>query len=162
MADDPNVFKTKPEDYGELYKNHLFEIYKIFVQSAESISDRRHKANFFFLTLNSALVTLASSIKYDETSVPNFIIPLVGIFIGCTWHQLIKSYRDLNSAKLKIICEIEKKLPLAVYETEWAYLGQGKNSQKYLPFTKIEQIVPWIFVFIHVIVGIYNIFKLLS
>lgn len=161
MSKLPTAFRAKPEDYGDLYKTHLFETYKYFIQSSESISERRLKANSFFLTLNSVLITLSSYIKSDGTTVSTILIPFVGILIGYIWHRLIRSYRDLNAAKFKIIHEIEQKLPLAVYETEWLYLGEGKDSKKYLKFTNIERLVPWTFISIHSIVLIWNIRKFL-
>lgn len=155
----PTSFRANQEEYGELYKAHLFETYKHFIKSSESISERRLKANSFFLTLNSVIIALASYIKSDGNLTPTLLIPCIGILIGYIWYRLIRSYKDLNSAKFKVIHEIEQKLPLAVYETEWIYLGEGKDKSKYLKFTSIEQLVPWIFISIHFMVLAWNIRK---
>lgn len=70
-------------------------------------------------------------------------IPLVGI---------IRSYRDLNSAKFLVIHEMEKLRPLKPYDAEWESVGRGENSKLYLPFTHVEIVVPWIFIALHLVV----------
>lgn len=52
------LFVSASEQYGDKYIEHLLEQYKIYISSTEKISDRRQKANEFFLALNTALVTL--------------------------------------------------------------------------------------------------------
>lgn len=160
MSKLPTAFRARPEDYGDLYKTHFFETYKYFIQSSESIIERRLKANSFFLTLNSVIIGLATYIKSDGTIAPSLVVPFIGILVGYIWYRLLRSYRDLNSAKFKVIHEIEQKLPLAVYETEWLYLGEGRDSKKYLKFTTIERLIPWIFISIHSIVLMLNICRL--
>ncbi|MFN3532432.1 MAG: hypothetical protein ACK41Q_07970 [Candidatus Brocadia sp.] len=51
------LFPTDPAKYGSDYHAHLLEQYKIFLQLADNISERRNRANTFFLTANSFLVT---------------------------------------------------------------------------------------------------------
>lgn len=51
------LFKAQQKDYGEKYFPHLFEQYKLYVESAEKISDRRQNANNYFLTINTALIS---------------------------------------------------------------------------------------------------------
>lgn len=75
------------------------------------------------------------------------------------WYRLIRSYKDLNTAKFKVIHEIEQKLPCAPYDLEWEKVGRGKDSKLYLPFTHIEICVPWVFLALHVFVLIIIILK---
>lgn len=157
MSDPSTAFRIDSTRYGERYCDHLFETYKLFVQSTESVSNRRQTANSFFLTLNSSIVALGSYLISCGTSASSLVIPIVGILIGYVWYRLIKSYRDLNSAKFKVIHEIEQRLPLAVFDAEWFYLGRGDDSKKYLRFTLIERAIPTIFMVIHVVVLIWNI-----
>jgi hypothetical protein len=42
---------------------HVLELYKNYVSTAEAVSDRRQKANAFFLTLNTAIVALVSYLQ---------------------------------------------------------------------------------------------------
>ena len=41
------------KEYGELYSQHFFEQYKIYLNGIEKISDRRESANKYFVTLNT-------------------------------------------------------------------------------------------------------------
>ena len=73
----------------------------------------------------------------------------------------MRSYKDLNTGKFKIIHEIENKLPLALFDAEWTALGRGKNSKLYLPFTHIEIWIPRIFVILYVVLLILNLWLIL-
>ena len=75
------------------------------------------------------------------------------------WYRLIRSYKDMNSGKFKVIHEIEKQLPLKPYDAEWTALGRGKDPSLYLPFTNIELFVPWVFFAIHLFVFLVSVFS---
>ena len=143
-------------EYGRDYRTHVLEIYKLYVEMADNISERRQSANSFFLTLNSAIVALISyvSISSNNTVQSSFfwLVPVSGMVLSFLWYRLIRSYKDLNSGKFKVIHAIEKQLPLRPYDAEWTALGSGKRPDLYLPFTNIEVYVPWIFFVIHLIV----------
>jgi hypothetical protein len=143
-------------EYGRDYRTHVLEIYKLYVEMSDNISERRQSANSFFLTLNSAIVALISyvSISSNNTVQSSFfwLVPVSGMVLSFLWYRLIRSYKDLNSGKFKVIHAIEKQLPLRPYDAEWTALGSGKRPDLYLPFTNIEVYVPWIFFVIHLIV----------
>ena len=144
------------EEYGKSYNPHLLEIYKIYVEMADRISTRRQSANSFFLSINTALVALIGYVqlgqKTGQSTGFHWIVSLAGMAICYTWYRLIKSYKDLNSGKFKVIHEIERRLPISPYDAEWEALGRGKDAKLYLPFTKIEMAVPWIFFSLHSVV----------
>jgi hypothetical protein len=52
-----SLFNKSPEQYGEKFSEHLLAQYKLYVQSAQQVSDRA-MANNYMLTLNSTLATL--------------------------------------------------------------------------------------------------------
>jgi len=135
------------------YQDHLLEQYKVFLDSTDRISSRRQTANSFFVSINTALIALIGYIQLGSTSTAKFfwLISLAGIAISYMWYRLIRSYKDLNAAKFKVIHEIEKKLPIRPYDAEWEYVGRGENSKLYLPFTHIEIMIPWIFILLHFI-----------
>ncbi len=136
------------------YQSHLLEQYKIYITSADNISNRRQSANSFFVTLNTALVSLVSylNIGTTNTSKMYWAISVAGLAISYMWYRLVRSYKDLNSAKFKVVHEIEKSLPVSPYDAEWEAVGRGKNSKLYLPFTHIEIYIPWVFFALHAIV----------
>ena len=74
------------------------ELYKFYLELSDRISDRRLKSNAFFLTINSTLAGLAG---YNPGNA--WMIPIVGMAFCCMWYQLVKSYKDLNSAKFKVV-----------------------------------------------------------
>ncbi len=150
------MIANSAEKYGENYQSHCLEMYKLYVEGAEKISDRRHLANSFFLTINTALIGI---VGYVGGSIGkwNWVVSVAGIALCWVWCRLIRSYKDLNSGKFKVVHEIEKELPLAPYDAEWEALGRGTDSKLYLQFTRIEKLVPLIFGVLHIMAVIPSI-----
>lgn len=159
------LFVSTSDKYGDKYIEHLLEQYKIYINSSEKISDRRQKSNEFFLGLNSALVAALGFIatKTNGLEIANLLIlsSIAGITLCYLWYRTIYSYKCLNSGKFKVIHAIEKRLPLALYDTEWEALGRGKNKKIYWPFSHIELFVPWIFIMIYFIILFVNLYPVL-
>jgi len=149
------LFVSASDKYGDKYIEHLLEQYKIYLTGMEKISDRRQKANEFFLALNAALVTILGFVITKQNEGDH--IPIVklaavaGMLICYLWYRMVRSYKGLNEGKFKVIHMIEARLPLALYDTEWEIMGRGKNRKIYWPFTHIELLVPWIFIGIYVV-----------
>ena len=57
------LFEVYSEDVKNNYTEHLIDQYKIYIESAEKISDRRLETNKFFLTLNTAVIGLFGFIE---------------------------------------------------------------------------------------------------
>lgn len=156
MAD---LFSKNEKEYGNDYKEHLFEQYKLYVESIEKISDRRQHANNYFISINTALITLLGlsfQIKVFENVVwIKCVLALVGIIICIVFWHLIRSYRQLNTGKFAVVHKIEENLPLALYEYEWEILGKGEDKHKYYPFSHIELYIPWVFGLIYLFLGLY-------
>jgi len=143
------LFIIPEKDYGDNYKVHLLEQYKLYVEMADRISSRRQTANSFFLTINTALITVTGYVSFNEAkSCPLAIFLFVGtcgMILCYMWYRLVLSYKGLNTGKYAVIGEIEKRLPVSPYAAEWIALGEGRDSKLYLPFTHIEVTIPWIF-----------------
>lgn len=145
------------EQYGQKYQEHLLEQYKLYVEMADRISSRRTQANSFFLGVSTALIAAGAAIYGKGYSIPPAIILIVllAILVLCfTWWRLLQSYRQLNTAKYKIILLLERHLPSAPYATEWAMLGEGKGSKLYRPLTSLERWIPLIFTMLFILLGI--------
>lgn len=153
-----NLFIAKESDYGKNYKDHLFEQYKLYIESAEKISDRRQNANNYFITINTALFAIISlSFQVDFLKGAGWLPPLfsfIGVIICIIFWYLLRSYKQMNTGKYKVIHKIEKHLPLALYDFEWKILKQGKDRKVYYPFSHIELNIPWIFGIIYLALGI--------
>ena len=156
------ICKNKTE-YGVNYEAHCLEIYKTFVEMADRISQRRQSANSFFLSINTAIVGMVGYVGFgnaDNVGQEFYaLIGLAGITLCLLWFFIIRSYKSMNTAKFKVIHEIEKLLPIAPYEAEWRIAGQGKKPLIHIPFTYIEMLVPWVFLLLHVAVVLLGIWK---
>lgn len=144
-----NLEGVSKEQYGNDYTAHLLEQYKLYVEMADKISERRQTANTFFLTINTAIVALLGAVLpgIDERLGTAWyaVVGVAGLVLCFSWFRLLSSYRDLNNAKFKVVHEIERKLPIRPYDAEWTRVGSGKDPKVYLPFTHIETKVPWVF-----------------
>lgn len=154
-----DLFAKNEKDYGDNYKEHLFEQYKLYVESIEKTSDRRQHANNYFITINTALISLIGlsfQIKiFENLAGIKLVLALVGIIICVVFWHLIRSYKQLNTGKFAVIHKIEEHLPLALYKYEWEILGEGEDNKKYYPFSHIELIIPWVFGIIYALLGLY-------
>jgi hypothetical protein len=140
-----------PQDYatpgGENYQAAVLEQYKLYVEMADRVSARRSLTNTFFLTINAALLAATGAVSQSTLrEAPAWGLALVTMVALCqcaVWFLLIRSYKQLNGAKYKVIGELEKRLPALLYsDAEWAELGEGKSFRDYAPLTHVELWVP--------------------
>ena len=147
MSTDNNYLYGKEEkNYGDKYQQHLFEQYKLYINGTEKISDRREGANKYFITINTTILTvliIASKINVTKDIEYTYVLlPVLGITICIIFWFLLNSYRNINTGKFEVIHEIEKKLPLKLYDFEWKILKGGDDKSTYIPFSKIESLIP--------------------
>lgn len=129
------------------------EQYKLFVQMADQVSERRLKANTFYTTLHVSfygamwvlLVRELGSIRtasFAELSLLTLPFLLLGVICLCWWFN-IRSYDQLNGQKFVILHEMERNLPEQPWTKEWTLLGEGKEYwQAYYPLSRLERWVP--------------------
>ena len=144
-----------PRDaYGPNYDAHALDQYRLYVEMTDRISERREKANSYFLALNTAAVGLSTYLTLSRPGAHALVeasISLAGMTICYLWYRIVRSYRDLNSAKFKVVHEMEAHLPFKPYDAEWKGVGRGKDKKLYLPFTHVEILVPWVFLLLHLV-----------
>ncbi len=154
-----DLLSKNEKEYGDDYKEHLFEQYKLYVESIEKTSDRRQHANNYFITINTALISLIGlsfQIKiFENLAGIKLVLAFVGIVVCVVFWYLIRSYKQLNTGKFDVIHKIEEHLPLALYKYEWEVLGKGEDNKKYYPFSHIELTIPWVFGIIYALLGLY-------
>ncbi len=148
MESNSHLLRMTEEEYGERYRDHCLAMYHGFVESAERISDRRHSANSFFLTVNTALLGITGYLQSEEVNLL-WLVALAGAVLCYTWYRLIGSYRSMNTAKFKVLHEIEQQLPFAPYDAEWEQLKRGKVPRVHIPFSQVEKVVPPVFLALH-------------
>lgn len=138
----------------------FFEQYKLYVETAEKVSEKRQTANTYFLSLNSFLLVLSGYLTTIKFQLWHLLLIITGIFICIFWLLNLQSYRNLNSAKYKVIHEMEDKLPINLFDKEWDFLGRGKNKGVYLKLSVAEQGVPIIFIFLYWIILVLSILSI--
>ena len=150
----------------QLDTNILIEQYKMYVESADKVSERRGQTNAFYISVLTGLLIVLSlivekNIFTDQSILVMLTIGLLGCFLCLVWWYNIQSYRQLNSAKFKVIHDIEKHLPYACYDIEWDHLGRGEDSSKYRRLTVIEKFVPLLLAIPYLILSGYSLCQLL-
>ncbi len=141
----------------EKYQAHLLEQYKLYVEMADRVSQRRLTTNSYFLSINTGLLAFVGYVTIKESNRYLWLVGLAGIVLSILWFYILTSYKNLNTAKFKILHEVEKRLPLSLYAAEWNLMGRGDVPKFYRPLSHIERVVPWIFVILHVYVVIRSL-----
>jgi hypothetical protein len=148
-------------EYGDKYAEHVVEQYKLYVEMVDRISARRQTANSFFLSINTALLAFAGLLASDRQAPEAplswiLAVATAGVLLCYSWYRLVRSYRDLNSGKFRVVHAMERLLPLAPYQAEWESVGRGEDPRLYLSFTHLELRVPWVFIALYVILVLYR------
>ena len=154
--------KTESDFLNELVKEGnlnidlLFNQYKLYIQMADNISNRRSMANTFYLSANSILVSTAGTLLALNYLLIALYPLIICFFLSIFWCQLILQYKNLNTAKFKVINKIEDYLPVSGYTTEWNILEKGEKKLIYWPLTHIEIFLPIL------LCGVYPLICLLT
>ena len=126
------------------------ELYKLYLATAESVSDRRASANAWMLSINSAIVALYGYLAAAEGIAQVFwllAIPAVGILVSATWASLLSAYATLNAAKFKVLQELERELAVPLFKREQEIYKQMRRRRLSL----IEGGVPWCFAILYMV-----------
>ena len=131
-------------------RTELLEIYRLHAELADRVSQRREGANRLYVSLSLALVLfLAALFRFGFGDVPGSLVVTavgaVGIALSASWLLVIRSYRQLNTGKLKALHELEERLAYPFFKREWELLGEGNDRTRYLRLTQAEAVLPWIF-----------------
>jgi len=169
MIDDEQIdnmllpeYGVHKENHAERYIEHFLEQYRIYLHVFNGTSERRQKANEFFLGLNTAIMAFLGYIEVkQDAAIPHApmvftLVPLVGVAICYCWFEIICSFKQLNRAKFKVIHRLERKLPAKMFETEWELLGRGKDRTKYNALSNIEKKIPLMFVILYLVIFFAN------
>lgn len=134
----------------------LIEQYKAYLQTSEDVVSRRQAVSNFYITVNASILSILSTIvavigalNFDysllATIIGCYLVPLVGLVLCFNWRRVVTSYGQLNSAKMTVIAAMEKNLPFDIYDVEWKVQTDRLGKRKYVSFTRIEKLVPFLF-----------------
>ncbi len=158
MAQADELFQVNEEQYGAKYRDHLLDQYKLFVESADRVSQRRMSANNYLLTVNTFLITLYGLVsQFGANKTWQVVVPLAGVLVCTVWYALIRSYQILNRAKFEVINKLEARLPAALFECEWE-LAMRDKKQTYVQLSFLERFVPIIFGLLYLVLGGVSLF----
>ena len=127
------------------------EQYKLMVEMADRVSQRRQAANSFYLSINTILV--GGSAYFGGGTSPlktALLVSLAGVLVCRYWSRSILSYKTLNTAKFGVINDMERKLVEQPFTEEWAKLDPDGDGKKHNSFYETEKFVPRVFVGIYV------------
>ena len=125
----------------DLKKNELLEIYKLHVNLADKVSQRREGANRLYVSLLvglavfvGALLWLGDGSDYDKPILVS--AGVIGTSLSVSWYVVIRSYKQLNTGKC---------LAYPFFKREWTLLDEGKNLSRHWKLTNVETGLPLIF-----------------
>ena len=144
-----SLWNIEKDKCVEREKDIALEQYIFYSETADKISDRRTQSNNFFVTLNSTLITVVGLVGSQSDNLIKggpmlFIVPIAGLLVCFLWRVIVKSYRDINTAKFQVLHEIEDRLPLRLYSYEWEVAKHGDGT-KYRPTSHVEMWIPVLF-----------------
>ena len=139
--------KIRPSEPDVDQRAEFVELYKILVQSSESLVARRQNVNTFFVTANGFLLSAVALVAKDgvpgrRIAIAVIIMSLVGVILSLIWRQLLLSFGQLNAGKFMVINEMEKYLAAPIFDAEWVALAEGRERRVYRSFTNNEARVP--------------------
>ena len=123
----------------------LLEIYKLHVESAAGISNRRLTLTRYYVIVVFGLVTgffkLLESLHTQKIpeQIANYLTPevititagLIGILLSWTWFVRIDRYLQVNSRKFNVLRELERKLDYQFYDKTLKFLRESDREHSY-------------------------------
>lgn len=134
-------------------KQELLAIYRLHAELADRVSRRREGSNRLYASLLTGLalfvvVFLRYGPSRPSVSVPlgdEFWIGVLGAVLATSWYIVIRSYRQLNTGKLRALQDLEQRLAYSFFTKEWELLGEGKRPARYWRLTVVETVLPLFF-----------------
>ena len=131
-------------------QSQYLEVYKLHAELADRVSQRREGANRLYVSLLVGLmVFMAALVRFGlgDTS-ERLVLVTVGIFgvlLAASWLSVIRSYKQLNGEKFRVLHELERHLAFQFFTREWDPQSEGKKSNRYWKLTNVETSLPVLF-----------------
>jgi hypothetical protein len=139
-------------------KEILLRQYELIVNSSLQLTSWRQTANNFYLSVNAGLLALTSFFLGDSSLLTSIIVCIIGFVISVLWHQTVSYYRQLNTAKFKVILKLEKQLPVRLFAEENKHFKQKMRNE----ITLIESWIPALFAIAYLIILFIKILPTLT
>ncbi len=132
---------TDQDNLASWERQARLEQYKLCVEMADRVSQRRLTANSFFATLATSIIgALAWFGGKANTPSLELALCVLGVVLCWTWRDHITHSQKLNAAKFEVIQKLENSLPSQPYSDEWTI---AKTHPKgYVGHSRIEVLLP--------------------
>lgn len=148
---------------GETDGDSVLDLYRLAVEMADRVSARRASANAWYVSLETATLSilgLLSGVERQTTSWVLVAVAAAGACIAVVWLVTLRSYQRLNSAKFAVIQKIEDRLPVQMYKQEWAILRPADTRRRrYHALSAVERTVPVVFLVLNLSLALYFAFR---
>lgn len=145
---------------ADIEQHERLEIYKLHAELADRVSQRREGANRLYVSLLVGLVVfLAALLRFGMGQVP--VQPVLGglgafgVLLSISWIIVILSYRQLNSAKFRVLQEMEEQLVHKFFVREEGLFSEGGIFGRYRKLTVVETVLPIIFIILFCALIVY-------
>ena len=141
----------------------LFDLYQLYVETTETVCERRAVMNKWMLAVNGAITSLYGFLSSEKASVPApdqigwlIAIPISGAIMCLAWAAMLSSYRKINTAKFEVIHELEASLPAAPFLRE----KQIYEALDRRPLSQVEKSVPYVFMALYLVFVVLRLVSL--
>ena len=151
------------QEYGDDYRQHFLEQYKILADSLNGLRTVKEQTNRFHISTISIIVVLTSLLVGEDFigKVPGLVlvlVPLIGLCLCYIWYFNIRSFGLTMESRYRVLHDMEKHLPYPCFNTAISYMGEKENRRS---LTKVERFLPIVFGVAFLIMLIYVITQLL-
>lgn len=120
-----------------------FEEFKLYYQTTERVTDRRHALNQFYYSISVAIIVAVAAVANLALTQPSVrLVAIVFIMVLCAmafmfcshWIAQIADAKQLNNAKFKVLEEMAQRL---VFEAD----GVELSARSHKPFVREWQLL---------------------
>lgn len=136
------LFNTALIGDEETSTQEISEALSMLASVSEQNITRRQTVNNFYIVLNTGLVTYLSSRSSG-------IAIVLGMAICAIWYLQLHSYRMISVSKIELFKALESKRTVRPSSAQYKFC----KANKYFGLTRIEQLVPVVFIVGYAILG---------
>lgn len=136
------------------------DFYKLYLATAEKVSDRRGAANTWMLSVNSAIIGLYGFLAKDGAiagtaaqTIWLWAIPLTGMLVCLSWFAILTNYRKLNGAKFKVLQAMEASFAHQPFAEEQTFYKADKRRS----LSHVERLVPICFACLYAVLLVASV-----
>ena len=118
-------------------QDRLLEQYKTYLDTIARSAEERLHINELFMTINNFLATILTGLGGYTVFSGNsslalllFILSIMGYAFSRVWHLYLTNYTTVNSAKWKVVYDMEEKFRFTYHPFQEEWSGKGELESK--------------------------------